>query len=264
MVRVNVRSSSSTSFNGVSIDSASHEEGAGVSWLTLGTPALFENGACTRYDVEVYVPPTLRNLTIDALSPVHLHTAFDDAPRVLHALTVNIRNNGGDARYSNILKGEKGLQVDELSVVSKSGYIVGALSVGNTTDIDTSYSNTVSKLELITSGYDVDAPTARGAPAYINAYTGSGLSTFTLTNAHSRPIIASHSSTSRSSGDGDLRLEYGGSKFNGIVKIEAKGYSMRGVESEAPHMGDVPRWVGDKDGGDYLSVKTGGWVGLYF
>ena len=62
-------------------------------------------------------------------------------------------------------------------------------------------------------------------------------------------------------GEGDLRLEYGGAMFNGRVDIEASSFSMRGVRGG---MGDAERWVGDKDGGDYLKVKTKGWLGLYF
>ena len=270
MVRVNVRSSDAAYFNVVSIDSVIHKDGQGTSRLALGTPGVVDKGSCVRYDLTVYVPPTLRNLTINALSPIHLHTAFDDAPRVLHALSVYMRNTGA-GEYVNILKGEKGLQVDEMNVMSQGGYIVGAMSVGNTTSIDTSYSSTVSKLELVTSGYDLadsPSPSHHGALAHIKTYTGTGLSTFTLTNEHDRPISATHLSTSRASGQGDLRLEYAGARFSGVVDVKAKSYSMRGVQSEPMKpgmpMGSENRWVGNKDGGDYVQVKTEGWAGLYF
>ena len=258
MVRVNVRSSEATALEGASVEESGNGEGEGSSWLRVRSPSVLDKGSCMRYDLVVYVPPTLRSLAIDAQSPVHLHTQFDDAPRVLHAVSVSMKSSG-----ENILRGEKGLQVDELSVAARGGYLVGALSVGNTTRIETSSGSAVSKLELVTSGYDLSPPldSPRGAPAHIITSTGTGLSSFTVSNPHNRPIIASHTSATRRSSEGDLRLEYGGAMFNGRVDVEASSFSMRGVQGG---MGDMERWVGDKDGGDYVKVKTKGWLGLYF
>ncbi|KAF7971798.1 hypothetical protein HWV62_19873 [Athelia sp. TMB] len=89
-----------------------------------------------------------------------------------------------------------------------------------------------------------------GEVALVNSTTLS-TSGDTVTNVHS--------------GGGELYLTYADAQFSGRVAVSAQSYSMRGVQSEGGLEGRGKGWVGDKEGGDSLTVANArGWVGVYF
>lgn len=217
MARVSVRSNSSGALMGVEIESAAHEDAEGAKWLTLGTPDTLSGGQgkgkgdCMRHDMTVYAPPTLRNLTINAQSPVHLHTAFDGAPRVLVALSISTAyNSPGGGAYENILKGEKGLQADELRVVAR-GATLSALSPRATEPRSPRHTAALSRSSSSSLRGTISKAAARAAPQHTSTAT---------------PARASQRSRSRTHTTGpspqSTRLEYANARFYGLVDVETR------------------------------------------
>jgi hypothetical protein len=108
-------------------------------------------------------------------------------------------------------------------------------------------------------------------PAYLTTTHGNGRTDFFYENDHAyphRPIVSSHTSARK----GDLYLTYKNAEYSGSIDLKAQSYTAHGMQGSAvSHPGQVGEgakalpWVGDKDGGDKLVIKSPkGWVGLYF
>jgi hypothetical protein len=98
------------------------------------------------------------------------------------------------------------------------------------------------------------------SPATLETLSGTGRTdvTYTSTGGPHRPIADMH----RVQNGGDIYLTYKKARFNGLVDVDAKSYSLSNVQSD--DQGET-RYVGDREGGDKLEVHDGGgWVGLYF
>lgn len=233
------------------------------SFFALSSPstATIGSGHCVRYDVTVYLPPNLRKLQIKAksIAQIKFSDDFVSSPRYLGSMQIELSGRGP----TNMLLPTAGLAADNTIVSMRSGYFVGAIDVANSTAVDTNFGDAVTKLDVVTTAYDLpeSGSSSDASVAYLTTVTGSGRSDFKYINRMSRPVHSEH--TSR--GQGDMYLTYEKAGFNGMVQLDARSYTARGVQSDGK-LGDAKqeRWVGNKDGGDVLKVSTLGWVGLYF
>lgn len=241
------------------------QDGKSSSYFSLITPNEASNeNSCLRYDVTVYLPPTLRTLRIHTSSVAQVKLDFDHAPRELHSLDLDLT----DRAAANLLLTSSGLIADNVDIKMRGGYLVGALALANSTRVDTLDGDAITKLSVITSGYAIPDPSeddddVRGAVAHLATFTGKGRADFEYENRAGRPVRSEHFTYRQ----GELRLTYEQARFNGRVEVEARSYSMRKVQSDMtarPGDKSVERWVGEKEGGDLLKVGASGWVGIYF
>ncbi|KAH8119636.1 hypothetical protein DFH11DRAFT_1566159 [Phellopilus nigrolimitatus] len=231
---------------------------AGTSYFALSSPADAKSaGACLRYDLTVYVPPNLRTLRITARAVAQVKYDFGGSPRELHTLHIAL----AAPSPLNLLLPTGGLAADNTEIVVHGGYVVGTLPVANSTAVDTrAPGDAVARLALATTAYRI--PDA-GAVAHVRTVTGAGRADFTVENAAGRRVWGEH--VSRGLAGSELRLTYKDARFNGKVELDARSYSMRNVQSDVKAgERNGERWVGDKEGGDFLRVTSTGWVGLYF
>lgn len=235
------------------------------SYFALTSPDKSElvAGTCMRYDLTIYIPPTLRGLTISALTVAQVKFSDDFIvdPRELGSLKVIL----SDVDERNMFLPTDRLAADNTNIDLSGGYIVGDIALANNTEVKTSFSSAVTKLTVKTTAYNIHAPgseqSERGATAYLNTITGTGRSDFICENTVSRPIRSDHGTR----GWGDLYLTYKKANFNGKIDLNAKSFTAMGMQSDG-RVGDPKqqRWAGDKEGGDFMKIQSMGWVGVYF
>ena len=96
----------------------------------------------------------------------------------------------------------------------------------------------------------------------LQTMSGSGRTDIIYVNNHPdlhRPI----SSTHKSSGEGDVYLDYTKAEFSGLVDLRGvRSWGASGLRG-GERLGD-PRWVGDKDGADRIIASSSGWIKLSF
>ncbi|KAI5121974.1 hypothetical protein M0805_002044 [Coniferiporia weirii] len=251
-IRATVRSNDASAIAGVVVQtpasgSAPPAGARGTSYFSLSTPAEVP-GKCARYDVTVYIPLALHRLRIAASSVVQVKYDFGDDVRVMSELDITLSSAAG----TNLLLPSDRIIVEDSVLDMSGGYAVGTVSVLNSTTIDTRSGDATAVLTLSATRLD-------GSYVYVSTLTGTGRSDFVYVNPLHRAVHSEHTSYGLS--DSELRLTYDKARFNGRVEVDARSYSMRGVQSGGR---DGERWVGDKDAGDLLKVSTKGWVGIYF
>lgn len=215
--------------------------------------------SCIRYDITMYVPPNLKMLSVAARPTTHVQ--FDpDSPITLDQLFVTLYHEDPN----NMILPHPNLRASHLALEVYRGWIVGDVSISNHTVITTQRGDGVANVRVHpTPDEDADASPAR---AYLNTVTGAGRTDIVYVSdkgyAH-RPI----SSTHMSSRNADIYLTYSDAEYNGYINLQAKSYTarnMKGVDSSRDEWSEHSHWVGDKDGGDTMLVKSRAWVGLYF
>ncbi len=229
------------------------EDGMKSSRFQLITPKVETGGSCMRFDVTVYLPPTVRTLHVQ--SHVQTQIKFDpDSNFNFDSLTVT--------EYSldeqNLLLMNEGVHAKHSKLQLIRGWLVGDVTL-------------VDEVELITQRGDGrmnvhvhPAPSSAEPPATAKLLTSSGAGrtdVFFVNHPGSphRPIDATHHVAMR----GELYLTYTSASFNGSVDLSAKSFSASGLENAFGRDGDLP-YVGSREGGDKMSVRTQGWAGLYF
>jgi len=253
-VKFTVRASDEARLDGVTVSvPESSADAEAASYWRLSTPAdrpeRHHRNSCTRYDIVVYIPPTLKKLTITAQSVIQLQysDSFASSPRSLDDLQIAFNSNA----CMDVLLPTAHLSALNTLINMRSGYLVGSSSIVNSTTIDTSLSTTVSKLNVVTNPYS-------GA-AYLKTMTGASRSDFSYANVAHREIQSTHEVM----GNGDLYLTYTDAMYNGLVDLHARSFSARGLQGVGTGS-DAQLWAGDRDGADRLKVSSSGWAGLYF
>ncbi|KAF7984221.1 hypothetical protein HWV62_16022 [Athelia sp. TMB] len=243
-----LRTDSAALLAGVAFDVAPSADG---NTATLTTPAV--GAGCMRFDATLSVPPALRSLQINAaaLTQIQMHP---HAHIGLDTLGVSLSTPDSRARVEL----SAGVQATNLAVKAMRGWVTGDVALVNSTALTTS-GDAVTNVHVHPSAPVSDAP----APVYLTTSHGSGRADvfFESDGAYAhRPIVAAHKA-----GGGELYLTYADAQFSGRVSVAAQSYSMRGVQSEGGLEARGKGWVGDKDGGDSLTVANArGWVGVYF
>lgn len=236
-----------------------------ITMITTPFIPISDARSCGRFDITLYIPQELQTLTINARSITHLKFSdnFKAAPTTLKKLEVNLLSLSGD----NMLLPTSYLEANDLSTQVNEGYLVGDLTIQDTTSI-TTLGNAITKLRLLTSTSSENPTDGRFSDAKLTTRTSSGRSDFTYITQTPRRIQSTHESTFAS----DLYLTYKEANFNGQVDMRAKSWTAKGLEGTMPAFpgqgnGDGKNplpWHGDKHVGDFIKVQSLGWVGLYF
>ena len=237
-----------------------------TSYFSLSTSSgASQTDACLRFDVTVFIPPTLRTLSIKAHSVTQIKFSddFSSSPRELGDLHISLSS----VAAATMLLPSGDLAADNVVVEMRGGYLVGTLPIANSSHIDTSRGDAITKLTVSPTAYDIpqqhEGQEDKLAVAYLSTLTGSGRSDFVYENVRARPIHSEHTS----SGMGDMYLTYKKAGYNGFVDLNARSYTAMGLQTSGrPGMPGASgeRWAGNKEGGDVLKISSMGWVGLYF
>ncbi|KII92092.1 hypothetical protein PLICRDRAFT_154351 [Plicaturopsis crispa FD-325 SS-3] len=217
--------------------------------------------SCLRYDVTLFVPPNLSTLDIKTRSVSHIQ--FDPASRLtLDRLFVTMY--AMDVR--SMLLPHEGVHATTMSLEAMRGWIVGDAAIVDKTSISTQRGDATTSVRVHPLP-DTKSPESP-ATAHLDTVSGAGRTDIFYINDKGyphRPIDSVH----RSSRNGDIYLTYKEAEYNGYVNVSSKSMTAHGVQNALSRPGatgdDSRAYVGDKDGGDKLSIKSPyGWVGLYF
>jgi hypothetical protein len=214
-------------------------------------------GSCVRFDMKIYVPPSLQKLHVALHTTAHVQFAPG-----AHINTEDLFITLFSMDSNNIIAPGEHITSQRQTLEVNRGWIVGDASIVKETSITTQRGDGVANVKLH------PAPASDSEPAVLRTTTGAGRSDFFYIGekASKRPIDSTHIS----SRNADLYLTYSGAEFSGKIGMSAKSFSMTGAQRIAPgrHMGNNDeKWshfAGDANGGDKISVSSRGWVGLYF
>ncbi|KAF8813940.1 hypothetical protein BYT27DRAFT_7220271 [Phlegmacium glaucopus] len=221
-------------------------------------------GSCVRFDITMFVPPSLKKLHV----ALHTTTHVQFAPGA-HINTQDLFVTLYSLDSRNIIAPGEHVTSQIQALEAYRGWIVGDASIVKETSITTQRGDGVANVKLHPSPPS-DSTTPE--PATLRTITGAGRSDFFYIGqkAFKRPIDSTHTS----SRNGDMYLTYTGAEFSGKIEMAAKSYSMTGAQKIAVSSSPIgnsdekiPTWthfVGDVNGGDKISVSSRGWTGLYF
>ncbi|OSD03954.1 hypothetical protein PYCCODRAFT_1433856 [Trametes coccinea BRFM310] len=220
--------------------------------LQLATPSNLQSG-CMRFDVTIYLPPTLRTLHVQAHAVSQVK--FDPDSNInLDKLSVSMFRL--DER--NMLLPAEGVHARTMKLQLTRGWLVGDVTIVDDATLNTQNGDAVMNVHVHPAPSSAEPP----APAHLTTSTGAGRADIWWA-AHPgvphRPIDSTH----HSSMSGDVYLTYKGTGFNGTVDLNAKSFTGTGLQNPFKQDGGLP-YVGSREGPDKMLVKAQGWVGLYF
>ncbi|KAI0690901.1 hypothetical protein BC835DRAFT_1280069 [Cytidiella melzeri] len=233
------------------------DDGSASSHVLLETPPnILDQSSCMRFDIFLRVPPQLKELSIQTSSLSHIK--FEPSVEIdLDKLDIAVHAPYGN----NLVLPSSSVRAKNLSILIRKGYLVGDVSIVNSTSIDTTYGDAISNLYVYPSSGTED-----DGVATLSTLTGDGRSEFFYmfdsgSGAH-RQIASKHTSK----GTGELYLKYEKSEFSGKVEVKAGSSTVYGMHTVDFHKSFTKGWVGEEDGKDRISATSGrqGWVGLYF
>ncbi|KAI0656535.1 hypothetical protein C8Q70DRAFT_1056459 [Cubamyces menziesii] len=228
------------------------QDNMGESRLQLATPMDLAGG-CMRYDVTMFLPPSLKTLHVQAHAVSQIKVDPDSA-LVLDKLTVSMFR----LDKLNMLLPSEGVHARTMKLQLTGGWLVGDVTVVEETTLTTQNGDAVLNVRAHPAPSSAEPP----LPARLLTSTGAGRADVwwvTHPGAAHRPIDNTH----HSSLGGDVYLTYSGTGFNGTVDVKAKSFTAHGLENPFKQDGGLP-YVGSRDGVDKLKVTSQGWVGLYF
>ncbi|KAF8629877.1 hypothetical protein AX15_003236 [Amanita polypyramis BW_CC] len=216
------------------------------------------DASCMRYDIKLFVPPSLKKLHVAAHAVTHLK--MDPKSNIqldrFHATLVAMDTN-------NLVVPHQSLHADTLGLEVSRGWIVGEVSIANTTSITTQRGDGIANIRVHPlPPANSDMP----EKAALWTVTGSGRSDFSWVadrNARKRPIEADH----KSSQNGDVYLYYGDADFKGLISLDSGSFIARNIHKirDGLDEGDIwSHWAGDQTGSDRVMIQSRGWTGLYF
>ena len=225
-----------------------------ASKMSLSTPIMLGD-ACLRFDMTVYVPYTVRQLTIQSAATTHIK--FDSESNLdLDALDIRL----SDFEGTNMVLPHRGVHAGTLSLDVQRGWLVGDVTIEDKAKLSTARGDAAMNVHVFPAPSTAEPP----ATAHLETTTGNGRAdVFYVSHpGHPhRPIDSVH----RVRKTGDLYLTYKDAAFSGTVDLNARSFSASGLHDAVPRLADQLPWVGEKDGADNMIVESkNGWVGLYF
>ena len=222
--------------------------------VQLVTPRLERGGpACMRYDVKVYLPPSVKTLHVQ--SHTTSQVKFDPESNFnLNSLSVSMYRRD---KKSMLLLTEA-VHAAKMHLRITEGWLVGDTTLSGDSSFMTQDGDAVLNLRVR------PAPTTDAAvhPVKLSTTTGAGRADVTFlghAGETHRPIDSTHVVAM----GGDLYLTYKDASFNGPVDLNAKSFTATGLQNSFKQDGGLP-YAGSRDGVDKMLVKSNAWVGLYF
>jgi len=229
----------------------------GMSRLLIDTPYV-ERGSssCLRYDVVMYIPKAVKKFHLLSHTPAqvqfdpHAHLDLDDTYVTLFNL---------DQR--NLIQPSDNFRSTDLALEVYRGWIIGEVSAVRDLAISTQRGDGVTNVHVRpTAPIDPTDP----EPVTLRAMTG-GRTDVYFENDKAfphRPIKSVYTS----SRGADIYMTYKDAEFDGNIQLDSGSYTVKGAKLYTldDAKGSNTHWVGEKDGKDEISVKSKGWVGLYF
>ncbi|XP_006460699.1 hypothetical protein AGABI2DRAFT_192314 [Agaricus bisporus var. bisporus H97] len=210
--------------------------------------------ACVRFDVKLYVPPSLKKLHLASHALAHIKyekgadIKLDDLFVTLYGLDKN-----------NMIQTSKDVRSNHLSLEVTQGWIAGDVSLMDGATIMTQRGDGRMHVHVYP-----EPPRSKDAPetATLHTTTGAGVTKvfFHQNKGVKRPIASTHVS----SRNGPVALNYQDAGFSGLVNLQAGSSKTLGLEKlDNPEQdGEWTHFAGDKDGEDRIATNSRGWVSL--
>jgi hypothetical protein len=251
---ITIRSDDKSLLDDLILDHPPDQDTVKDSHLLIVTPHPDE-GKCIRYDVKMYIPPTLKKLHL--ASHTITHVQFDpDSHIQLDDFFVTLFS----PKRLNMILPHNSLVAHKMQLEVFEGWIVGDVSLDSSTKITTQRGRGVMNVRVHpTLAIDPASPEV----ATLRTTSGSGRTDIFYVSKDAsvhRPI----SSTHMSSMNADMYLTYRDAQYSGLIELGAKSFTAIGVQRIAQPQDQWTHWAGDEHGKDELSIKTRGWVGIYF
>ncbi|KAJ7346507.1 hypothetical protein DFH08DRAFT_914574 [Mycena albidolilacea] len=251
---ITIRSDDKSLLDDLILDHPPDQDTVKDSHLRIVTPHPDE-GKCIRYDVKMYIPPTLKKLHL--ASHTITHVQFDpDSHIQLDDFFVTLFS----PKRLNMILPHNSLVAHNMQLEVFEGWIVGDASLDSSTKITTQRGRGVMNVRVHpTLAINPASPEV----ATLRTTSGSGRTDIFYVGKDAsvhRPI----SSTHMSSMNADMYLTYRDAQYSGLIELGAKSFTATGVQKITEPQDQWTHWVGDEHGKDGLSIKTRGWVGVYF
>jgi hypothetical protein len=205
--------------------------------------------ACLRYDVTMLVPQNLRKLVIQSDSFTHLK--FDPNAKLnLESISITSKYQGSE---DVLVLPSKDTKAERMSLNVWRGWIVGDISVMNTTMISTQNGDAVIHVKAYASApLDNDLPET----ATFQTISGAGRTDVTYISPQEfshRPIKTTH----RSGRKGDIYLNYKDAGFSGLVELPKSNYWVTGpLNKLALPEGPFTHYVNSAEGVDRMNINS--------
>ncbi|KAG6849450.1 hypothetical protein H0H93_008293 [Arthromyces matolae] len=229
------------------------------SHLVISAPRTGADAGCIRFDIVMYIPPTLRKLHLVSHATTHVQFA-SNADIELESFYVTLFAMD----ENNLILPSQTVRGEDMALELIRGWIVGDVAIMNSTSISTQRGDGVTNVRahpVPSNSQDHPSPvtfrTTTGAGRSDIFYIGSASFKRQIDNVH------------MSSRNGDVYLTYKEAEFSGRISLDSKSYTTVGLRRfpDAPNK-NVGRawthWAGNEDGRDTVYVRSGGWSGLYF
>jgi hypothetical protein len=211
---------------------------------------------CLRYNITILVPQNLERLVIqsDFQSDSFTHLKFDPNAK-LNLESISITSKYQDNQDVLVLPSQ-GIKAQRMTLDVWRGWIVGAISVMNTTIISTQNGDAVTHVKAYASApMDNDLPET----AFFQTISGAGCTNVTYISPREfphRPIQNAH----RSGRSGDIYLNYKDVEFSGLVQLPPSNYCVAGpLNKLAVPEGPFTHYVDSAEGADRMMISS--WSG---
>lgn len=229
--------------------------------LALST-GMFSGSECVRFDVTMYIPKDLKTLSVESTSNTQIK--FDPSSKLDTLSAVRIKVSNQEAENSLILPSVN-LKAEKMNLELWRGYLVGEVALVKDLTVSTQQGDAIANLH-VKPALIPEADPSFPESAVLTTMTGAGRTDIFYESDKGiphRPIHSSHT-VSRT---GDLYLNYKQAEFSGKIGLKSTSYSATGAQSLPPadaesDGGKWTHWVGEKTGGDTLTVSTRGYTKL--
>ncbi|KAF7317873.1 hypothetical protein MKEN_00875200 [Mycena kentingensis (nom. inval.)] len=223
--------------------------------VTTGHP---DKDSCIRFDIRIFIPPTLQKLHVAAHAVAHVQ--FDPVSFIhLDEFYTTLFTTN----HQNMIIPHNNLRARIIGLEVFDGWIVGDVSVDETTKVTTQRGAGIMNVRV----HPIPASDpANPTVASLRTTSGSGRTDvyYIDQDAHvHRPMNNMH----LSSMNADMYFTYRDSHYRGRVELVSKSYSATGlqrVDGGGTDENKWTHWYGDVNGTDEIMVRSRGWVGVYF
>ncbi|KAG5221348.1 Cysteine proteinase [Salix suchowensis] len=217
----------------------------------LGTPVFSDSASCVRYDITIYVPPTLKKLHVAAHTTTHIQ--FDPESHInIDSLFVTAYAMSTD----NMILPHDNLHAKQLSLEVYRGWIVGEAAIVDNTRITSQRGDGIINVKTVPTALSTRStqrpricrPLPGRAYRHFLHFTKGSITPPYQQRAHVFPIIVLRRPRTQNSRPSDNDPNTLDLDLPGKARDDEK----------------FTHYHGDSNGLDKLFIKTRGWAGVYF